>query len=336
MIEHNGCHMGGFFVYNQSEAILQQYDLEIKQISRGRGAYICETNEGKKLLMPFRGSKERAMFLREVLIRLAENGYETEQIMLTKEGGAVALDDMGTRYWLKDMISGGECSTSREPDMMRAVTQLARLHSALLAYAPEIPDFIRTDRNDPANTYRRHYRELIKVKNYVLARHGRNEFERRFLMQYEHYMQDAGEVIRMITEKELHPMKGLCHGDFNQHNVLRTADGFRIVNFENMSYAMPVLDLANFVRKMLEKNGWQKNLGMQLVEQYDRERTMSADERTLLYLVLLFPEKFWKISNHYSNSRKTWGSEREIEKLERMDALEEQRHAFLENMFLFL
>ena len=70
--------MGGVFVYNQSEAILQQYDLEIKQISRGRGAYICETNEGTKLLTPFRGSKERAMFLRDVLSRLNESGIAAE------------------------------------------------------------------------------------------------------------------------------------------------------------------------------------------------------------------------------------------------------------------
>lgn len=73
-------------MYNQSEAILQQYDLEIKQISRGRGAYICETNEGTKLLTPFRGSKERAMFLKDVLRRLDESGVAAEQIMLTKEG----------------------------------------------------------------------------------------------------------------------------------------------------------------------------------------------------------------------------------------------------------
>ena len=78
-------------MYNQSEAILQQYDLEIKQISRGRGAYICETNEGMKLLTPFRGSKERAMFLRGVLLRLSESGFPAEQICLTKEGEAVAL-----------------------------------------------------------------------------------------------------------------------------------------------------------------------------------------------------------------------------------------------------
>lgn len=323
-------------MYNQSEAILQQYDLEIKQISRGRGTYICETNEGVKLLAPFRGSKERAMFLREVLMRLDAGGYRAEQICLTKEGEAAATDDMGMRYWLKDMVVGSECSTSRETDMIRAVTQLARLHIALESSSLEIPEFMMTERNDPSNVCRRHYRELVKVKNYVLARRSRNEFERRFLLQYEHYISDATEAIRILNEEQLHPAKGLCHGDFNQHNVLRTADGFRIVHYENMSYTMPVVDLANFVRKMLEKNGWEKTLGLHLVEQYDRVRAMSADEKRFLYVVLLFPEKFWKVSNHYSNSRKAWVSGREIDKLNRMCELEPARCAFLENMLSFL
>ena len=147
--------MGGVFVYNQSEAILQQYDLEIKQISRGRGAYICETNEGTKLLTPFRGSKERAMFLRDVLSRLNESGIAAEQIMLTKDGEAVATDESGMRYWLKDMVYGAECSTNREQDMVRAVTSLGKLHCALKACASGIPAFMKTDRSDPENVCRR-------------------------------------------------------------------------------------------------------------------------------------------------------------------------------------
>lgn len=328
--------MGGVFVYNQSEAILQQYDLEIKQISRGRGAYICDTNEGMKLLTPFRGSQERAAFLREVLIRLNAGGFAAEQISLTKEGQAVATDDMGVRYWLKDFISGSECSTNREFDMTRAVVRLAQLHSVLMACAPEIPEFMQTPRNDPANVCRRHHRELIKVKNYVLARKSRNEFERCFLTQYDYYMSEATKAIRILDEEQQKPPKGLCHGDFNQHNILHTADGFCIVHYENMGYTTPVIDLANFVRKMLEKNGWRKELGMHLLESYDRERAMSAEEKKLLYVILLFPEKFWKVSNHYSNSRKTWISEREIDKLNRMRELEPARNGFLENMLSFL
>ena len=94
-------------MYNQSEALLEQYDLDIKQITKGRGAYICDTSQGLKLLIPFRGSKERAAFLREVLQYLQEEGIVAEQVCLTKEGEASVEDDAGqgwkmicSRQWL--------------------------------------------------------------------------------------------------------------------------------------------------------------------------------------------------------------------------------------------
>lgn len=47
-------------MYYQPEAMLEQYDIEIKQITKGRGVFCCETDQGKKVLAPFRGSAERA------------------------------------------------------------------------------------------------------------------------------------------------------------------------------------------------------------------------------------------------------------------------------------
>ena len=43
-------------MYYQPEAMLEQYDIEIKQITKGRGVFCCETDQGKKVLAPFRGS----------------------------------------------------------------------------------------------------------------------------------------------------------------------------------------------------------------------------------------------------------------------------------------
>lgn len=82
-------------MYNQPEAILEQYDLEINQITKGRGAYICSTDQGIKLLMPFRGSAERARFLRDILEELNQRGYPVEQVCCTKEGEPLAEDDSG-------------------------------------------------------------------------------------------------------------------------------------------------------------------------------------------------------------------------------------------------
>ena len=58
-------HMGGVFLYNRPEQILEQYELEVKSISRGRDSYQCDTEQGPKILREYRGSKERAGFLAE-------------------------------------------------------------------------------------------------------------------------------------------------------------------------------------------------------------------------------------------------------------------------------
>ena len=48
-------HMGGVFLYNRPEQILEQYELEVKSISRGRDSYQCDTEQGPKILREYRG-----------------------------------------------------------------------------------------------------------------------------------------------------------------------------------------------------------------------------------------------------------------------------------------
>lgn len=318
-------------MYNQPETILEQYDLKINQITKGRGAYICDTDQGAKLLVPFRGSKERARFLMEVLQRLESEGCPVEQITCTREGEALSEDDSGTRYWLKSYIGGSECSTAREGDMIRAVRQLAGFHAVVERCSFSIPDFMAAGHNDIKQTYERHYRELLKLKNYVKGRRSKNVFERKFHEQYPHFIADAGRALVFLGEQQDMKML-LCHGDMNQHNVVRTPEGFRIIHFENMCWNPAVSDLANFIRKLLEKNNWSWELGMRLIEEYRAQRPLEKEDIHQLYLMLLFPEKFWKIANHYANSHKVL-SGRDVEKLDKVIAQEDARSFFLEKLF---
>jgi CotS family spore coat protein len=320
-------------VYNQPEAILEQYDLEVSQITKGRGAYICDTDQGEKLLVPFRGSAERAAYLCGILMALKEEGFPAEQICVTREGAAVATDDSGVRYWLKDRIAGSECSTVREEEMQKAIEQLARFHCTTKKLAPTAPPLLLQNRSEPAALYRRHDRELVKVKNYVHSRRSHNELERLFMEQCPYYIAQAAEAVAgmAVCREAEEGTRTICHGAFHQHNVLRTPEGMRLVHFESMCWNEPVVDLANFVRKMMEKNQWNVPMGMGLLEAYDRMRALSAGEWQLLYGILLFPEKFWKISNHYYNSHKAWVSERDIQKFGQIIAAEPKRARFLQS-----
>lgn len=157
-------------MYYQPEAMLEQYDIEIKQITKGRGVFCCETDQGKKVLAPFRGSAERAKFVREILCSLQEKGYPVEQVSLTKDGQCVVTDESGMRFWLKDLVEGNECQTGREKDVAAGARALAGFHCCVSSCVTEIPDFMKNTKNEPAVLYYRHYRELILVKNFVQSR----------------------------------------------------------------------------------------------------------------------------------------------------------------------
>lgn len=323
--------MEGVFLYNQPEVIMEQYDLEVVRITKGRGAYQCETNQGMKLLKEFRGSEERAFFLSDILIRLSEAGFDTEQIIHTKEGQVLVTEDTGDKFILKDMIEGTECSTRSREEMKEAMSLLGRFHRISGSLDGAVPDFMKESWEGCTKQLARHNRELVKVKNYVRSKKKKNEFEMKFQEQYPHYMENAKSVMERMQKLHVpEECRMLCHGDYNQHNAIRTALGFRMVHFEYMNYRDAVTDMANFMRKMLEKNCWNERLGRELIEAYERERKLIPEEKEELFLMLAYPEKFWKLTNHYYNSHKAWLSGRNIEKLDKMIAQENDRMRFLQ------
>lgn len=321
-------------MYYQPEEIMGQYPLRVEQISRGRGGYLCETDQGAKLLAPYRGSMERARFLRQFLIDIKDAGLTVEQIMLTTEGEPLSEDSFGERYLCKDAFAGSECSTRNREEMKEAVKILAFYHKLSEKCMPEPPAFMSRAPVSLMQQYERRTRELRRVKNYMHGKKHRTKFEQRFLEQYPGFMAQAQEAMGLLADREEESCL-LCHGDFNQHNILKTKDGWRIVHFEHICYQNPMTDLTGFLRKMMEKNSWRPELGLELLKAYDAVQPISRSNRHILYVMLRFPEKYRKLANHYANSGKAWLSERSLDKLEDLIAQEEEKEHFLKNLALW-
>lgn len=323
-------------MYNQTEAILSQYELEIQEVVKGRGTFICDTNKGKKLLMPFRGSKDKGMLLCRFLAELECKGFAVEQIELTKQMEAVSEDEYtGEHFLLKTYVDGTEISTSRLEEMKEAVRLLAIYHNTAEQIEMEITPPFYTEA--VLEIWQRHYRELIKVRNYIRNCKKKTEFEQIYMKHFEHNRKAAEEAFAMLESVSQDAIRHVfCHGDFNQHNILLCNGKYQIVHFENFSYNWAMTDLANFIRKMSEKNDWNEKVGFDLIMEYDRYRPLKKGEYQQLCGLLLFPEKFWKVTNHYMSSRKTWISGRDIDKLKKVIEQEEKRLNFIENIFSFL
>lgn len=327
---------------DRAAELLNQYDIEVKRTRKGRGAILCDTEQGCLILKEYTGNEERAGLQNRLLEKIAECGLvNAESLLLSKEGTYLVKDAEGTSYLLKTWKEGRECSIYDRVECAGAVKLLAKLHDCmeLPADTPGIPVFY-----SPENEYEKHNREMRKVRKYLKQKGQKQSFELSLLGVIDFFIQRAEEVtadwkqyssIRDSLPERMTSggMVPFCHGDYQYHNILLGSDGWFVVNFDKFIPDDPVRDLYLLMRKLLEKGDWSVELGQSLIDAYQKERRIAAGSWIDLYYRLAYPEKFWKIANFYYNSPKAWIPEKNREKLEKLIMQEQQKQQFLDHVF---
>lgn len=332
--------------------VLDQYELEIISTRRGRGSYICETSQGLRILSDYSGSENKALFQNCIMDQLRSRGYEkVDRILPNKEGNLVSKDWEENKYVVKEWYVGRECDTSSENEILAAVGNLARLHRLMQLEGEET--FRRSfTAQPPLAELHDHNAQLRKIRRFVRNKNSKGEFERLLLSSFAMYYEQAQEAeAKLAAEGELfarglrpadgwdQPMEispkcqrymgGVCHGDYNQHHVLMSGYDIATTNFECCRFDFQINDLYRFMRKILEKHDWNQRLGMRMLDRYTIERPISQEERRLLYVRLLYPEKFRKLASQYYSGNKAWISGRFMEKLEMQNQQEKKKSEFV-------
>ena len=325
----------------KSLKVLEQYEIEVISTRRGRGSYICETNLGKKLLAGCGSSEKKMVFVNRVLESMRQKGYlYADTAMANREGKLLTPDREEEACILKDWFEGRECDTKSMADVEQTVRRLAQLHKIM--YLPPEPE---TDESNYAGEdlqaeLERHNRELRKVYAFIRKRKQKNGFEILFLNCFRMFYEQAQEALEQLQgcgyaslREEMRSRGALCHGNFNQHNVwFLGRNQIFVGNFDKCRYDVQEADLYQFMRKIMEKQEWQKHSGYRILDGYDREKTMGKRQRDYLYIRLLYPEKFWKLANQYYNRNKAWVPEKSREKLEILISQQSRRNAFLKTL----
>ena len=320
--------------------LLDQYEIEVLRTRKGRGAIICDTDRGCLIFKEYSGNPEKIKLQDRVLKKLCETGVvPVERIIPNKEEGLLTEDSDGKKYVLKSCCEGRECNSRDLEECREAVRALASLHKAMCLTEEETEQFGLS----PFSLEReqeKHNRELRRVRRYLREKGQKSVFESALLREYDYFLAQASEVANdwkaFASDSDLAYIKEqgmLCHGDYQYHNILHYGQGFAVVNFEHCMMDNPIRDLSLFMRKLLEKNGWSRKWGEDLLKVYCDGRPLSAHSYVELYYRLAYPEKFWKIVNFYYNSRKVWIPERNREKLQLVVEQEKEKQAFLDAVF---
>ncbi len=314
--------------------VLQQYDLDIIRTSRVRGAMLCETRQGCRLLKEYRGSLARLLQVQQVICSLEERtGLAVDRVIANREGELLSMDEEQTPYVVKEWNSGRECNLTDETEVLRGVRLLAALHKGLResdGSAFKVDDSLSEE-------YERHTAELKRARNYVRRVRHKSDFELCMMRSFDMFFDQAAEAMELLSdsglraaEAESAPQSYLCHGEYSQHHVLYDGEFAMVTDFMGMHRGVQMADLYYFMRKAMEKQGFRCRLGEKMIAEYDRQLPVTAKDRRYLYVRFLYPEKYWKQINYYYNSNKAWVPARNTEKLKILEEQEPERKKFLD------
>ena len=324
--------------------VLERYDIEVRSTRKIRGAFFCDTNEGTMLLKETKISGQRAPLLYFVLDSLETTGnVKVDTPVFTRDGELLVNSRDGKKYMLKKWYQGRECDVRQEKEVLRAAERLAVLHRELGRISRDSEQLSSTalmTGRDPVDEIRRHNRELKKVRSFIRGRVTKNEFEYLFLDSFEKMYQLAEYVLKRMEEsgctKLYHDSVrdgNLAHGEYNYHNLLVTENDMAVTGFEHLHIGIQVHDLYYYLRKIMEKYIWKQKSGLKILEAYEGVRKLTPGEREYVGLRLAYPEKYWKTASTYYHSNKAWLPQKYVEKLELSVRQNEEKSAFLENIF---
>ena len=69
-----------------------------------------------------------------------------------------------------------------------------------------------------------------------------------------------------------------------------------------------------------------------MLEEYQKEKRILEEEYDILLILFSYPEKFWKVVNHYYNNNKAWIPQKDIDKLNVIVNQNDEKRKFIEKM----
>lgn len=341
------------------QAILEKYDIKVAGTRKTRGAILCDTDQGVLLLREVTGAVKRMPVLCGLYDFLRLEGFEkTDYILRTKEKECVAVMDDGRTYVLKRWFEGRECDVKRPGEILACSGELAKLHIIMCGEAlreslcaPAVQPPADEEELPLLQEYRRHNRELLKLRKFIRNLTVKGRFEYAFLgcfdQMYQWCQAAAEELAASGCQKlarESRRRGCLIHGEYNYHNILilpgeakgrNAGNRLAVTGFEKFRQDIQVEDLYYFLRKVMEKHGWKVRLGDNAINAYSAIRPISQAEMDYLRLRFIYPEKLWKTADSYYRSNKAWVSSKNVEKLETAIRQTEEKKRFLEEIFSF-
>ncbi|SHH82240.1 spore coat protein I [Clostridium collagenovorans DSM 3089] len=295
--------------------IERQFDLKIEKMQPNKGIYFLNTNKGKKCLKRINYGVQKLSFIYGAKEHLIKNGFnKIDKNLLNTEGNPYALVNEDI-YVLSDWIEGRECDFHNDEDLVMAAKTLAELHIASIGYQPEENSKLKSDLGRWPHLMEKRVSGFNKMKNMVRKKKNKKtDFDIMYINTMDYYKDYGLRAMKVLENskydelcEEAELQKSFCHHDYTYHNIIVSPENeIHVVDFDYCKRELRAYDISNFLIKVLKRRSWDIKYAKLILDTYNSVSPLKEEEYRIIFSFLLFPQRFWRLSNRYYYNETGW------------------------------
>lgn len=306
--------------------IFKEFGIHVKRCYKFRGMYICETNKGTKTICISDYTPVQVELEYNIKEHLIQKGFTCLNQLHMNSKNTPYVIYYNRVYVMSDWHNSQTADFYNRDDIEKSVQVLARMHIAARGFC-NLPEGIKPVRmKNLGDTYEKRHRETIKLRRKIENVGSRTDFEVLYLRNAEIY-KEFQEISKEFTNvpgyqklmDQAVEKKSIAHHKYTYHNIITTKEeGTIITGFEKSGYDVQLIDLAYLTRRIMQRNRWDIDLLITIIEAYNKLIPLSQEEWGIMKGMIIYPERFAKLCNQYYHSKRRWNYHMYYRKLEKI------------------
>jgi len=282
---------------------MKGFGFKSKRAQRGKAGTIVFTDSGARLLIRIEANPADILFWHKTKEHLANFDILTDRFYLAQDGQPY-LDCGPDRYLLTDFHETHDDLFFDDAAFLKTIAALAKIH-AILAKS----DIAATGAPRPGNELGADAKKTmahLRSTRKKLEKSGRfSDFDMMFLGGMKFFQNAIENWIELTQTPEIAGLLAhgrqhhICHNILKEENICISNIDIVFMNFTAAAPAHFAYDLAYITKRYLQRGTPPTLIFPQILDIYAANNPIAPAEETLLRALLLFPDKFIKISDSY-------------------------------------
>jgi len=306
--------------------IERQFNIKIESLKPNKGVYYLKTNEGNRCLKKINYGIQKLLFVYAAKEHMINNGFpHVDKYFLNLDGNPYAIvnEDL---YTLSEWIEGRECDFHDRDDLINAAKSLAYMHIASKGYEPPENSKLKTDLGRWQHLMEKRIKSFDKMRDMARKSNKKSNFDLNYIKSVEFFKETGRKAMSVLESSKYLELcsfaeeeKGFCHHDYTYNNIIIDKNNeINVIDFDYCKREVRIFDISNFMIKVLKRNDWDIEFAKLIIDAYNEVSPLKEEEYRVLFAFLLFPQRYWRLSNRYFYNEVTWSENTFNNKMEEL------------------